>query len=229
MCLAVVLTGVLVRYHRAVCAVACNWTAPVYKLDRVQDWCGGKTYKGVQYASVSPTDYVDIYIPSQKTPPPLFVLIRGGGFVSNDANSRQAQLMYHYFRDHGFACASVNYRLAQEAAFPAGVEDCKAAIRFLRAHAEEYGYDAERIAVWGESAGGYLAVMGAVTNDNEFNSLPFIGQGELGDVSAKVDVLVDYYSAVELGLEEDFKAIGFPKFVTDVANRWAAPRYPCGL
>ena len=53
-----------------------------------------------------------------------------GGFVYNDSQSRQAQLMYRYFRDHGYACASVNYRLAQEAAFPAGVEDVKSAIRF---------------------------------------------------------------------------------------------------
>ena len=80
-----------------------------------------------------------------------------GGFVYNDSQSRQAQLMYRYFRDHGYACASVNYRLAQEAAFPAGVEDVKSAIRFLRANAEKYGYDPERFAIWESQLGVFIS------------------------------------------------------------------------
>ena len=58
------------------------------------------------------------------------------------------------------ACASVNYRLAQEAAFPAAVEDCKAAVRYLRANADKYGYNADQITVFGESAGGYTDIIG---------------------------------------------------------------------
>jgi len=218
--LAVVL-GVLAFYHDAVYMVFRNLTMEVYQLDDSEDWSGGTAYLGIPYADVSPSDYVDIYVPNQEEPPPLYVIIHGGGFISGDANSRQAQLMYRYFRDHGFACASVNYRLAQEAPFPAAVEDCKAAIRFLRANGSRYGYNAERIAVFGESAGGYLAVMCAVTNNEEFNSLPFIGQNETGDVSAKVDVLVDYYGHVDaLRLDEDLRAVRLPKLVYQIANYW---------
>ena len=219
--LIIVIAVTLAVNHRAVHLVFRNLTVPVYELDESRDdWSGGTAYMEVPYSDVSPSDYVDIYVPDGVKNPPLYVVIHGGGFVANDARSRQAQWMYRYFRDHGFACASVNYRLAQEAAFPAAVEDCKAAIRFLRTHAEEYGYNADHIAVFGESAGGYLAVMCAVTNDDEFNGLPFIGQDELGDVSAKVDVLVDYYGVMEWDTQKDLAAIGLPKFIYQIANSW---------
>lgn len=216
--LAIVIT--LAVNHKAVYLVFRNLTVPTYDLDESRDWSGGTSYLEVPYSDVSPTDYVNIYVPDSEEAPPLYVVIHGGGFISNDAESRQAQLMYRYFRDHGFACATVNYRLAQEAPFPGAVEDCKAAIRFLRAHADEYGYNADRIAVFGESAGGYLAVMCAVTNDDEFNGLTFIGQDELGDVSAKVDVLVDYYGAVEKGMKKDLPTMGLPEFIYQIANAW---------
>jgi acetyl esterase/lipase len=132
--------------------------------------------------------------------------------------------MYRHFRDRGYACASVNYRLAQEEPFPGAVCDCKAAIRYLRAHADEYGYDASRIAVFGESAGGYLAIMCAVTNDGQFNDVAFVGQDQLGDVSAHVDVLVDYYGHVDNDTgEEDWAELGIPAPVLAVANSWASP------
>lgn len=219
--LVVVIAVTLAANYKAVRLVFYNLTVPVYDLDEARDnWSGGATYLKVPYSNVSPSDYVNIYVPDSEDIPPLYVVIHGGGFVTNDAESRQAQWMYRYFRDHGFACASVNYRLAGEAPFPAAIEDCKAAIRFLRAHAEEYGYDAGRIAVFGESAGGYLAVMCAVTNDDEFNILSFIGQEETGDVSAKVDVLVDYYGAVEMGMGKDVSEIGLPNVIYQIANSW---------
>ncbi len=217
----IVLAVVLAIFHQAVYLVFRNLTVGKLDLDEsVDNWTGGTVYKQVQYADVSPTDYVDLYLPDGVENPPLYVIIHGGGFVSGDSYTRQAQFMYRYFRDRGYACASVNYRLAQEAAFPAGVEDCKAAIRFLRAHSAEYGYNADRIAVFGESAGGYLAAMCAFTNDDEFNDLPFIGQEELGNVSAKVDVLVDYYGVMEWGIAKDLPAIGLPQFIYNIANSW---------
>ena len=119
------------------------------------------------------------------------------------------------------ACASVNYRLAQEAAFPAAVEDCKAAVRYLRANADKYGYKADQITVFGESAGGYLALMCAVTGDDEFSSVPFIGQTDSDNPSSKVDVLVDYYGYTDItGLDKDLKSIGLPRIVYTVANYW---------
>ena len=63
---------------------------------------------------MSPSDYVNTYVFDSEEAPPLYMVIHGGGFVFNDAEARQAQWMYQYFRNHGFACASVNYRLADK-------------------------------------------------------------------------------------------------------------------
>ena len=217
-----VLLAVGVAYREPIRMIFYSNVDPQNPLDVDGEWAGGTAYQNVRYSEMSETDYLNLYVPDADAPAPLVVLIHGGGFVLNDCESRQAQLFYQYFRDHGYACATVNYRLAAEAAFPAAIEDVKCAIRFLRANAENYGYDATRIAVWGESAGGYLAVMAAVTNDDEFGGLPFIGQTE--PVSAKVDALIDYYGAVELESKAErhaaFAALGVPGFVVDLAGGW---------
>lgn len=210
-------------YHRATYAVFKNLTVPTVKIDQ-SPWAGGASYEGVPYAADSENQYLDLYVPeTDGALPKLYVIIHGGGFITNDSQSKQAQLMYRYFRDHGYACASINYRLAQEAPFPAGLSDCKAAIRFLRAHAGEYGYDAEHIAVFGESAGGYLAVMCGVTEDGEFADVAFLGQKETGDVSAKVDVVVNYYGHIDhSGMEDDWAVLGIPQTVVNIANSWVS-------
>ncbi len=214
---------VLCIWHRAARAVWCNLTAPKIKLDESLDWDGGTSYTRIPYAEDSDSQYLDLYVPDAAAgeKPKLYVIIHGGGFIAGDSQTRQAQFTYRYFRDRGYACATVNYRLAQEEPFPGGVCDCKAAIRFLRAHADEYGYDAEHIAVFGESAGGYLATMCAVTDDTEFMDVRYIGQDVYGDTSARVDVLVDYYGHIDkTGVEEDWKQLGIPKLVRNIANSW---------
>ncbi len=214
---------------RAVSAVWHNLTVEKYDLDKEAAWENGTAYMNVPYADVSEAQYVNIYVPAAEAGAPLpklYVIIHGGGFISNDAESRQAVLMYQYFRDHGYACATINYRLAQEAGFPGAVEDCKTAIRFLRANAAQYGYDADTFAVFGESAGGYLATMCAGTNDQEFNDQPYIGEEEYlaagGEkYSAEPDVLVDYYGHVDNeGEAEDWKRLGIPNIVFKIANSW---------
>lgn len=192
------------------------------ELDTSTDWDGGKSYEKLPYSDVSETDYLNLYVPDSDEPMPLFVLVHGGGFVSNDNESRQAQFMYRYFRDHGYACASVNYRLAQEAAYPAAIDDVKAAIRFLKANADKYGYDASKVAVWGESAGGYLAVMAGVTTDEDFHGVAYIGEEDQEDtVTADVSVVVDYYGAVGLGQKESgMKELGIPGIVQWAAGLW---------
>ena len=201
-----------------------NLTAPTYDFDENSEdvWDGGTSYVGLQYSEISESDYINLYLPDDIENAPLFVLVHGGGFVTNDNMSRQARLMINYFRDNGYAVASVNYRLAQEALYPAAIEDVKAAVRFLRAHAEEYGYDADNIAIWGESAGGYLAAMAAFTNDEEYNDLEFIDQDTLGDVSAGVSVLVDFYGIFDMvGKDADWEELGLPDIVYNIANNWA--------
>lgn len=217
--------------HKAVYAVFRNLTARKLELDEHALWSGGAVFERVPYAEDSPSQYLDLYIPesgSDSEKPRLFVMIHGGGFIGNDSQSRQPILMYQYFRDHGYACASVNYRLAQEAPFPAACDDVKAAVRFLQSHAEEYGYDASRPAIWGESAGGYLAVAEAFSNEKEFMGVRYLGQDE--DEAAgkfytgEAAVLIDYYGAVDLGSiwagGGDWKELGIPKVVVDIANSW---------
>lgn len=181
-----------------------NWFPEKVTLDESREWAGGSGFERTPYGEAE-SQYLDLYIPDGVENPPLFVMIHGGGFISNDSQSRQARLFYRYFRDHGFACASINYRLAQEAPWPAAVEDVRDAIRYLSEHAEEYGYDASQCAVWGESAGGYLACITAVTEQ----AIP-------------VKALVDYYGIVDFSTsEEQFRKEGIPAWVRRMANFWA--------
>lgn len=225
-CLSVLaILGILLIANREVVRVV-FWSNydPQIKLD-VENWTGGKRYTNVQYSDVSPSDYLNLYVPDGVENPPLYVMVHGGGFVLNDLESRQVQLMYQYFRDHGYACATINYRLAQEAKFPAALQDVKAAVRFLRANAGTYGYNADKIAIFGESAGGYLAVMAGATTDEEFNDLLFIGEDALSEpVTSRIDVIVDYYGCMVLEPQAErlaaYREIGIPNFVITLAQGW---------
>lgn len=177
-----------------------NLTSPRRKMPTAP-WNGGQEHLHIPYAAASPSQYLDLYLPDVPGKKPLLVLVHGGGFLLGDSQTRQAQWMYRYFRQKGYVCASVNYRLAQEAPYPAAVADVQAAIAFLRANADAYGIDKRRIALWGESAGGYLAAMAAV--------------------SADVQVLIDYYSPAELGDKTaEFRQEGIPAWVFRLANSW---------
>ncbi|MGI6590952.1 MAG: alpha/beta fold hydrolase [Eggerthellaceae bacterium] len=117
------------------------------------------------YATQSSLQKLDLYLPpeandaSENTAPvPTVIFIHGGGFIAGDKRDMQASV-YFGLLNHGYALASVNYRLAPAAHFPDPVKDCKAAVRYLRAHAREYNLDAGRFAVVGNSAGAYMALM----------------------------------------------------------------------
>ncbi len=107
---------------------------------------------------------IDLHLPEPmpKESPPLFVFIHGGSWTSGTKRDEPVWLVTKL----GFAAASIDYRLTNVAAFPAPVKDCKAAIRFLRSRAWEYGYDPDRIGVLGNSAGGHLALMLGLTPDD---------------------------------------------------------------
>jgi acetyl esterase/lipase len=132
-----------------------------------------KISENVIYATQSPSQRLDIYMPKGVAKPPLVVWIHGGGFVFGDEDVLkfdEAAKLLEVFIKNGIAVASVNYRLSQEAAFPAAGVDTKRAIRYLRANASKYGYDPKKFATGGDSAGGYLALMAAITGDQ---SSPF--------------------------------------------------------
>ena len=219
----VVLAVVLLVNRYAVRQVWCNAFAPNLPIDDSTTWAGGTAYERVPYATGSDAQYLDLYVPNTPEKAPLFVLVHGGGFVSGDSQTKQAQYMYRYFRDHGFACASINYRLAQEAPFPAACADVKAAVRFLVHNAETYGFDAERIAIWGESAGGYLAAFTALTAPDAYTDVPCIGETEAERFTMpSFDALVDYYGVLDFNtFDEDFVAEGTPLWIVKMANGWA--------
>ena len=147
---------------------------------------------GVSYAEVDGEPLLlDLYLPSGVERPPLVVWVHGGAWRGG---SRKSMPLEELVRD-GFAIASVDYRLSPVARFPAQIHDCKAAIRFLRAKADEYGYDASKVAVAGSSAGGHLAALIGVTNgheDLEGNVGRFPGQ------ASAVQAIVDYYGPTNL-------------------------------
>jgi acetyl esterase/lipase len=93
---------------------------------------------------------LDLYLPKAGKDLPLIINIHGGAFKMG---SKEMGVPVEYLAK-GYALASINYRLSQHAKFPAQIEDCKAAVRWLRAHASEHGLDPNRFAAWGSSAGG---------------------------------------------------------------------------
>jgi len=118
----------------------------------------------VPYASESPSQVLDIYLPEEGTGPfPTYIFIHGGAFIVGDKQDVQFLLAADGI-NHGYAVVSVEYRRAFESKAPAALYDVKSAIRFLRAHAEEYCLDPERFALGGDSAGAYYAVFAAATH-----------------------------------------------------------------
>ena len=116
-----------------------------------------REHRDLQYAGrESGPLALDLYIPEGESSAPLVVSIHGGGWQSGDRSQTGDVLR---LVDRGYAVASVSYRLTDAATFPAQIRDCRAAVRWLRAHADEYSLDPDRVAAWGWSAGGHLAAL----------------------------------------------------------------------
>lgn len=107
---------------------------------------------------------LNLVLPNEGDGPfPLVVFIHGGGWLMGDKNHVQTQSVYRLLYA-GYAVCCINYRLSDEAKWPLPLHDCKAAIRFLRANAQRFHLDTERIGVVGNSAGGHLAALMGTTN-----------------------------------------------------------------
>lgn len=112
----------------------------------------------IAYASESEAQKLDLYLPEGESTDlrPALVVVHGGGWRGGDKRRSQWwRIPAEYARD-GYVAISVNYRLTGEAPWPAQIEDVKAAVRWLRAHSEEYGVDADRFGAYGNSAGAHL-------------------------------------------------------------------------
>jgi len=120
---------------------------------------GARVFRDLAYVdSGHGQQKLDLYLPAQPKGP-LLVWIHGGGWRGGTKANPPGLAMLK----NGVAVASVEYRFSQHAIFPAQIEDCKAAIRWLRAHAAEYGYRKDLVAAWGASAGGHLVALLGVT------------------------------------------------------------------
>ncbi len=134
---------------------------------------------------------LDLYLPAKvEHPLPLIVWIHGGGWEGGGKEDCHAVPLV----GKGYAVASINYRLSQHALFPAQIEDCKAAIRWLRANAKKYSLDPDHIGVWGSSAGGHLvALLGTTGGVKKFD-----GKGGNLDQSSRVQCVVDFCGPTEM-------------------------------
>lgn len=147
--------------------------------------------KGIEYAKWGDRSMqLDLYVPKSESPPPLIVWIHGGGWKQGSKDSPSPALRQ---LARGYAVAHIAYRFSQEAVFPAQIEDCRAALRWLRANAKEQGYDPDRIGVWGASAGGHLALLlGCGDACKNFDKGPNL------DVSANVLCVCDWFGPTDL-------------------------------
>ena len=151
-----------------------------------------RTVRDLTFATLADTALkLDLHLPDDGVPAGLIVWVHGGAWRSGS----RAEVDLIGLVARGWAIASVDYRLATVARFPAQIHDIKAAIRWLRAHAADYGYPPDRFIVAGSSAGGHLAALVGVTN-----GLPEL-EGSVGDFtgqSSNVQAIVDLYGASNL-------------------------------
>ena len=149
------------------------------------------THKDIIYATVDGKELkLDLYLPANSSNPMLLVWIHGGAWRGGSKD-----LVPKFFVENGIATASIDFRPSTAGKFPAAVHDIKAAIRFLRAKASEYGYKADRIGIAGASSGGHLAALVGVSNKH-----PDL-EGTVGEhlkESSTVHAIISYYGASNL-------------------------------
>ena len=128
---------------------------------------------------------MDILQPQIKEKMPAVIFVTGGGFIS--ANRARMPQLRMFLDEKNYFVASINYRTVPNSCFPAPIEDVKSAIRFIKANSAKFNVDSKRIAIIGDSAGGYLTSFAAVTNDStEFNI------GDNLNQSSKISAAVNF-------------------------------------
>lgn len=156
-----------------------------------------KQISGVVYEQVPSRGYpnvpmqLDLLQPQKKTKMPAIVYVTGGGFIN--ANKDNGIQLRNYLAEKGYVVASITYRVAPTAKFPQPLEDVKASIRYLRAHADQWNIDKDRIGIIGGSAGGYLSAFAGTTSGTKT-----FDKGENLQESSKVSCAVDLYGLSDL-------------------------------
>ena len=154
---------------------------------------GLTVHRDLVYAKLGERDLpLDLYVPKSETPLPVVIWIHGGGWRSGSkGNAGPARSLV----GKGYAVVDVEYRLSGEAIFPAQIQDCKAAVRWVRAKATEYNLDGDHIGVWGSSAGGHLvALLGTSADVDEFET------EANAKYSSRVQAVCDWFGPTDLRL-----------------------------
>src|SRR5688572_24058598 len=156
-----------------------NWSLP----------SGTSAHRDISYVTGGhPQQKLDLYVPKSSANVPLIIFVHGGGFSGGDKGSQDPSR----FLSEGYAFASINYRLSGDAIFPAQIEDCKAAVRWLRANAATYNLDPAYFGAWGTSAGGHLVAMLGTTGQTTFFDV-----GENLGVLSRVQAVADWFGPTD--------------------------------
>ncbi|MGB9596882.1 MAG: alpha/beta hydrolase fold domain-containing protein [Candidatus Poribacteria bacterium] len=158
---------------------------------------GTKIYRDIAYVTKPhERQKLDLYLPPQGDNLSLIINIHGGAWMMGNKND----MVPLDFLFEGYAVASINYRLSQHSIFPAQIEDCKSAVRWLRKNAGKFGINPDRFGVIGASAGGHLSALLGTTGDvKEFDV------GENLDVSSQVQAVVDLFGPTDFFQMDDHR------------------------
>lgn len=180
-----------------------------------------RKWLNLQYAHLSPTQKLDIYIPAEgKGPFPVILQIHGGAFKEGDKADVQTLPMMAGL-DRGYAVVAVNYRMSGEARFPALVHDIKAAIRWVQANSARFHLDPRKIAAWGGSAGGWQSTMAGLTAG--VSSLEDLSLGN-PDQSCEIQAVVDWFGPTDfLKMDEQVAASGLVPVFGEFHNSADSP------
>lgn len=161
---------------------------------------GVQIFPDLQYGRFGASNTLDLYLPRKTASrTPVIIWIHGGGWELGSKGIWPGITMV----DKGFAVASINYRLSNEAKFPAQILDCRAALHWLRINAKQYRLDPDHIGVWGESAGGHLAALLGTAGDVE--DRPATGKNR-GRASIRIQAVVDWCGPTDLEKWTEFQA-----------------------
>jgi acetyl esterase/lipase len=165
-------------------------------------WCG-ETYKPLYLSLMRPQTQ------EKAGRLPLILWLCGGGWTEMDRNIWLPELVW--FAKQGYAVAAADYSTFYRTRFPEQIEDIKLAIRFLKAHAEEFNIDGGKIAVMGESAGGYLAALAGLTSKaGTYNT------GEYKEYSSEIQAAIPWYPPARLlAMHDSLKGATLPPDIKD--------------
>jgi len=172
---------------------AAGWAAPLDQKDVEFARPGGKPL------------FVDLHVPDGAGPFPAAILVHGGGF-DEGSRSTNVRPLFEPLASAGFAWFSIDYRMAPEFRFPQAIADVNTAIRWLKANAATYHVDASKIAIIGESAGGFL--------------VNYAGTHEAPET--KVAAVVDFYGPADYGQLAELRRDHPERFNMASINRHAA-------